>query len=606
MKKKNKKKLKKKYIVILIIVLLIGFSIFRNSRKNVEEKKIEFEEIEKRDIAQSISSSGIVTTSTTKNITSTLTGYKITSVKVKEGDKVNVGDVICTFDISDISKNLADLKKSKDVTQAQSNIGVDSARRSLNDAINNKDLQLPASSSDVDNASKAYSDAVNKLNEAKNNLVTSQNALNAYMPTYNNALAAYNSSKAQNDPKETAYNSAQTEYNIGLATLATAEANYKKYFNGTNQLDPTTGSIIPLAEYKWESYASEEHQKVETAFNEAKAALTKLEQTLATSKVAYEAYRPTFETALKSFTPISNQYQALSKAVTDLQSAVTSLEATANSLKTAYETTKKTYDAAIASSNSSIAGLQDSLKSSELSATISTQSIDSQIRAYSKQIEEGTLKSTVSGTVTSVNAKNGDIYAGSTIAVIEGTESFIVEAEIDEYDIPDVKEGMRVLIKTDATRDEELEGIITYVAVSSTQSLASSSAMGQMGADYSAGTSGNATYKVQIEITSLNDRLRLGMNAKLSIITASKNNVWTVPFEAVHERDDGTKYIEILKNEETEEKEELNVETGLEGTYYIEIKSDKLTDGMKVVLPEIDTSNSIESLIEAMGADVGV
>ena len=39
MKKKNKKKLKKKYIVILIIVLLIGFSIFRNSRKNVEEKK---------------------------------------------------------------------------------------------------------------------------------------------------------------------------------------------------------------------------------------------------------------------------------------------------------------------------------------------------------------------------------------------------------------------------------------------------------------------------------------------------------------------------------------------------------------------------------------
>ena len=205
-----------------------------------------------------------------------------------------------------------------------------------------------------------------------------------------------------------------------------------------------------------------------------------------------------------------------------MQAAVTSLEANANSLKSAYETTKKTYDAAIASSNSSIAGLQDSLKSSELSASISTQSIDAQIRAYSKQIEEGSLKATVPGTVTSVNVKNGDIYTGSTIAVIEGTESFIVEAEIDEYDIPDVKEGMKVLIKTDATRDEELEGIVTYVAVSSTQSLASSSAMGQMGADYST-VSGNATYKVQIEINSPNDRLRLGMNAKLSIITASKN-----------------------------------------------------------------------------------
>ena len=122
----------------------------------------------------------------------------------------------------------------------------------------------------------------------------------------------------------------------------------------------------------------------------------------------------------------------------------------------------------------------------------------------------------------------------------------------------------------------------------------------------SLGASGNATYKVQIELLTQNDRLRLGMNAKLSIITNSKNDVWTVPFEAIFERDDGTKYIEILKDEETKEKEELDVQTGIEGTYYVEIKSDKLKEGMKVVLPEVDTSNSIESLIEAMGADVGV
>ncbi len=120
------------------------------------------------------------------------------------------------------------------------------------------------------------------------------------------------------------------------------------------------------------------------------------------------------------------------------------------------------------------------------------------------------------------------------------------------------------------------------------------------------GTTGDATYKIQIELLTPNDRLRLGMNAKLSIIVDSKTNVWTVPFEAVYERDDGTKYIEILKNEETKEKEELDVTTGLEGTYYIEIMSDKLQDGMKVVIPDVDTGNSIEALIEAMGADAGV
>ena len=96
------------------------------------------------------------------------------------------------------------------------------------------------------------------------------------------------------------------------------------------------------------------------------------------------------------------------------------------------------------------------------------------------------------------------------------------------------------------------------------------------------------------------------MNAKLSIIVQAKENVWSVPYNAVLEREDGTNYIEILKNEETEEIEEIDVTTGIEGAYYIEIISDKLENGMKVVLPNIETDNSIENLLEIMGADGGI
>ena len=601
--KLKKIKIKKRYIVLLIILLIIGFSIY-NSKKNVEEVKIETETIEKRDIAHSISATGIVSTSTTKNITSSLTGMKIASVKVKEGDKVNAGDVICTFDTSDVNKNLADLQKSKNVTQAQSNLGVDSARRNLNDAINNKDTNMPANSTDVNNAAKAYEDAVNNLNAINANLVNSQNALNAYLSTYTNATNVYNSSKAQYDANSKALTDAQEAYNSAVSNLAIAEAEYNKYYNGENQIDPATGAIIPIAEYKNGSYASEGHQKTKENLDTIKASIPTLKSSMDNAKTAFDSYKPTYDNELKGYTPISEQYQALQKNVADISAQAKAAETTANSLKSAYETTKKTYDQAQVSSNSSIEGLKDALKNSELSASISTQSFDSQIRSLKKQLEEGNLKSTVSGTVTKVNVKNGDIYGGTVIAVVEGTESFIIEAEIDEYDIPDVKEGMKVLIKTDATRDEELEGRVIYTAASSSQSLITSE-MGQSSAS-SMSTSGGATYKIQIEILTPNDRLRLGMNAKLSIIVDSKNDVWTVPFEAVYERDDGTKYIEILKNEETEEKEELTVETGIEGTYYIEIKSDKLVDGMKVVLPKIDTGNSIEALIEAMGADAGV
>src|SRR5699024_945521 len=135
--------------------------------KEQEKEKIEVEEIAKRSIATSISATGVISTSDTKNFVSTLNGLKITSVNVKEGDKISVGDVICTFDTSSISENLASLNKSLNATDAQGNLTVESAKRGLNDAIANKDKQLSISKIDVDNAQKAYQDAQNALNSAK-------------------------------------------------------------------------------------------------------------------------------------------------------------------------------------------------------------------------------------------------------------------------------------------------------------------------------------------------------------------------------------------------------------------------------------------------------
>ena len=148
---------------------------------------------------------------------------------------------------------------------------------------------------------------------------------------------------------------------------------------------------------------------------------------------------------------------------------------------------------------------------------------------------------------------------------------------------------MKVLIKTDATRDEELEGRIIYTAVSSTASA--SAGVAGMTSGMTSGS--NATYTVKIALDTPNYRLRLGMNAKLSIITEMKENIWTVPYDSVYTREEGTKYIEIAKNETGEEKEELDVQTGIEGSYYIEIISDKLKDGMKIVLPKINAGDSI-------------
>ena len=103
------------------------------------------------------------------------------------------------------------------------------------------------------------------------------------------------------------------------------------------------------------------------------------------------------------------------------------------------------------------------------------------------------------------------------------------------------------------------------------------------------------------------------MNAKISIITEQKEDALTIPYDAVQERDDGSKYIlvvkDIIKEEGKEDKietEEVDVTVGIEGTYYSEIISDKIKEGMDVYITTGTKGESIETLIDIMGSEAGI
>ena len=513
---KSLKKLSKKKKIVLIIVIIILIIIARNilKTKNIEENKIEIEVIEKRNIAQSVAATGTITTEKSKDIVSTLTGSEIKTVDVVEGQKVSVGDVICTFDMSSTKNNLSDAKSTANISNAQSNLGIESAQRNLNDAMKNRDSQIVSAQKEVESANQAYQNVQNQIN-----------AINAQIAEKQAQIANLNNSISQLQASNVPSQNMQVSNEVPEATVL----------------------------------SQEEINAQSAKFN--------------------------------------NQIQVLTAEISQLQACLPELQQSANQLKTALDISISTLNTTSTTADSTVASMRDNLKSAELSASANSQTQKSQIRAYEEQLEKGIVTSNVNGTVTSVNVKQGDIYTGSTIAKIDGTEEFIIEAEIDEYYIPDIKVGMNVLIKTDATRDEELTGKVIFTAVSPTTSSINGVATT---------SNANTTYNVKIALDNQNERLRLGMNAKISIILDSKENVWTVPYDAVYEREEGTRYIEILKNEETQEKEELDVTVGIEGTYYIEVYSDKLVDGMKVVLPEREAENSIEELINAMGADAGM
>ncbi len=533
---KKKKWTKKKKIIVFIVILLVVFAVFKIATpKQEEEQKIETEEIQKRDIAQSISATGVIATSDTKTVTGKLTGKEIKTVNVKEGQQIAVGDVICTFDTSDLQQDLATAQTSKNLTNAQSNLGVQGAQRNLDDATRARDKQLSEMQQTVDGANS-------NLQTAKSSLENTNSELNTL--------------------------------NANLENLKGQKKNLEDKIAALN-IPPVTDKV---------SGVGDTTNTTDNSGLVSGGSLADLQTQLGKIEV--------------QITSTNNKIAETKNKIAGLQNSVNAAQTTYNQAVDALNTTRDNL-------NSQIASLQDQVTSSQISTSLSDTTSKTQVRTLQDQIEDGVIKSTVNGTVTQVNVKAGDLYTGSTIAVIEGCEEFIVEAEIDEYDIPDISVGMKVLIKTDATRDEELEGRIIYTAPSATTAVGTMSAM--TSSSTSAATGGaSATYTVKIALDTPNDRLRLGMNAKLSIITESREDVWSVPYDAVYDREDGTHYIEILKNEETEEKQEITVEKGLEGTYYVEISSNELKEGMKVVLPKIEAGNSMEDLIEMMGADAGL
>ena len=273
--------------------------------------------------------------------------------------------------------------------------------------------------------------------------------------------------------------------------------------------------------------------------------------------------------------------------------------------------------------NSDNSNAYDAKNSFDDSASNNIQNLEQRARDVEKAIGECTVRSTIGGTVTTLNVKAGESFNGGTVATVEGVNDLLVEAEVSEYDIADIAVGMKAMMKTDATRDKELSGVVTYVAPKASNSgskgmgaLSGLIGMDASGLSQSASGSGStsATYLIRIAFDEQNPRLRLGMNAKVSIITESVENAISVPFESVVEESNGDKYVEIATNYNEAstsdgkipfEKKKVKVNTGIRGSYYVQVSGD-INVGDYVYVPAAEGADSIDEIMNMMGSSAGV
>lgn len=337
----------------------------------------------------------------------------------------------------------------------------------------------------------------------------------------------------------------------------------------------------------------------------AKQNLADAEKTLAEEKAELEKLQADYDAM------ISDGGTSTSVEAIQMQNLINSQKTTVNAAQSRVDSYKDRVDSLEESNTTNIS---DAKQNYNDQVTSSVESQIDQIEALVEQMEEATIRANIPGVVTAVNVSEGSSFNGGAVASIESIDAFVIEAQIEEYDIPDIEVGMKVLVKTDATREEELEGVVTYVAPRATNSGSSSmSSFSSIlsGVDTSSFTSssGSATYLVKIALNEQNERLRLGMNAKVSIITEERVDTWSVSYDAIYTREDGTTYLERVIGKDEDGNiltEEMNVEMGIQGTYYVEVLSNEITKDTQILIPDAQGNSSIEELLNMMGADAGI
>ncbi len=238
---------------------------------------------------------------------------------------------------------------------------------------------------------------------------------------------------------------------------------------------------------------------------------------------------------------IASAEEAVSAAGRSVENAQLSLQNSVDSYNKAVEELKHQGVTDLRTISTNMASVVES----QLNNITSNDSAEEEIRDYKTSLGKCNITAPISGLITSVSVVEGEEYdEKSTICEIQDDSTYIVSGTVDQYDISEISESMNCVIKTDATGDDQMEGILTFVSPVPGSSSSSSSGSGSS-SDTSSGSSSSSSteYPIEITIKGRDERLRIGMTAEASILVESRKGVKAVPYDAIIEDSDGSFYV---------------------------------------------------------------
>ena len=165
----------------------------------------------------------------------------------------------------------------------------------------------------------------------------------------------------------------------------------------------------------------------------------------------------------------------------------------------------------------------DDYESAQLSyrqAKEQVSSANESVKRAQTNLGYATITSPIDGVVLSKSVEEGQTVAASfntpeLFKIAQDLTNMQVVADVDEADIGDVREGERVTFTVDAYPDDTFEGSVTQVRQEATT------------------TNNVVTYEVVISAPNAQLKLKPGLTASVTIYTAEKTGVLSVPSKAL-------------------------------------------------------------------------
>ncbi len=471
---------------------------------------------------------------------------RVDQVIVEVGSHVKSGDVLVRLDTRELEAQLAQAQAAGESARAQL-LQYEHAQEREQTILSELERgtrpeELAIAKTNVSAAQKALDDAAADLEQAKEKgRVALQNLTDGIADILRDSLVKADDALTKqidelfdNDessrPTVTFATSGQLATNAQSQRVISAAA--LAALKQERELQPALNQLSPIA-------------TLLDTVNEAVVVATNL--TLST-RASYKANINTARTNLNAATAaINKQTQLIASQTEENQRLLLSAQARRNDAQAALERAGAELALKVAGPTKETLGAQQA-KLEQAQASVEAQAAlvkqaEARRDEVAAQISLRALISSISGVVTKVNGKAGEIVsAGVPVVSLASTGVFQIESRVPEADIAGVTVGALANVTLDAYPSEVIFAA-RVISIDPAETI----------------VDGVATYTTTLELSKEDARIKSGMTANLEILGSSRTNVLTLPSRAIG-HDGGAAKVRRIRGKE---EQIVEVKTGL-------------------------------------------